>query len=142
MASYWIDSSGTRWFESTDRAAFWFWRFTMRGFIRLLTNQQVMGDSTVALGAAFELYDRWKQDPRVGLAAEPRGMDMLFRQATAPFAKLPATKAVADCYLVGFAEASGADLVNVRQGTARAGDLPRMRNSNSNVIRGGFTALL
>jgi predicted nucleic acid-binding protein len=43
----------------------------------------------------------------------------LFRQAAAPFAKLPATKAVADCYLVAFAEASGAQLVTFDKGLAR-----------------------
>jgi hypothetical protein len=47
----------------TDRAALWFCRFTMLGYLRLLTNERVMGDSTVTLGAAWWLYDRWKQDP-------------------------------------------------------------------------------
>ena len=51
-------SSATRWYKSTDRAAFQFCRFTMLGFIRLLTNRKVMGDSTLTLMAAFELYDR------------------------------------------------------------------------------------
>ena len=111
-------SSAARWYESTDRAAFRFCRFTMLGFIRLLTNRKVMGDSTLTLMAAFELYDRWRQDPRVGLAAEPPGVETLFRQAAAPFAKLPATKAVADCYLVAFAEASGAHLVTFDRGLA------------------------
>jgi len=119
-------AAATRWYESMDRAAFWFCRFTMLGFIRLLTNQQVMGDSTVALSAAFELYDRWKQDPRVGLATEPRGTETLFRQATAPYAKLPATKAVADCYLVGFAEASGAGLVTFDKGLAHTAKLRKV----------------
>jgi len=113
-------ASATRWYESSDRVAFWFCRFTMLGFMRLLTNRQVMGDSTITLGAAFELYDRWKQDPRVGLAAEPQGVETLFRRATAPFAKLPATKAVADCYLVAFAEAAGAHLVTFDKGLTGA----------------------
>jgi hypothetical protein len=111
-------SSAARWYESTDRAAFRFCRFTMLGFIRLLTNRKVMGDSTLTLMAAFELYDRWRQDPRVGLAAEPPGVETLFRQAAAPFGKLPATRAVADCYLVAFAEASGAHLVTFDRGLA------------------------
>ena len=111
-------SSAARWYESTDRAAFRFCRFTMLGFIRLLTNRKVMGDSTLTLMAAFELYDRWRQDPRVGLAAEPPGVETLFRQAASPFGKLPATRAVADCYLVAFAEASGAHLVTFDRGLA------------------------
>ena len=113
-------SSATRWYESTGRAAFRFCRFTMLGLIRLLTNRKVMGDSTQTLMAALELYDRWRQDPRVGLAAEPPGVETMFRQAVAPYAKLPATKAVADCYLVAFAEASGARLVTFDKGLAGA----------------------
>ena len=45
------------------------------------------------------------------LAVEPRGAETLFRQANAPFALQTATKAVADCYLIGFAEAAGAHVV-------------------------------
>ena len=100
-----------RWYASIDDAALLFCRFTMLGFLRLLTNRQVMGDSTTTLAGALRLYDRWAQDPRVELAHEPRGAETLFRQATAPFALQPATKAIADCYLIGFAEAAGAHVV-------------------------------
>jgi predicted nucleic acid-binding protein len=88
-----------------------FCRFTTLGFLRLLTNRKVMGASTTTLSGALRLYDRWMQDPRVELAPEPRGAETLFRQATAPFALQPATKAIADCYLIGFAEAAGARVV-------------------------------
>jgi toxin-antitoxin system PIN domain toxin len=101
----------SRWYGSIDAAAFLFCRFTMLGFLRLLTNRKVMGGSTTTLAGALRLYDRWAQDPRVELAPEPRGAETLFRQATAPFALQPATKAIADCYLVGFAEAAGAHVV-------------------------------
>ena len=107
-----------RWYASIDEAALLFCRFTMLGFLRLLTNQAVMGDSTTTLGGALELYDRWTEDPRVELAPEPRGAEVLFRQAMAPFALQPATKAVADCYLVGFAEATGAHVVTFDKGLA------------------------
>ena len=90
----------------------------MLGLLRLLTNQQVMGDSTTTLAGALQLYDRWAEDPRVELAAEPRGAETLFRQAIAPFALQAATKAVADCYLVGFAEAAGAHLATFDRGLA------------------------
>ena len=83
----------------------------MLGLLRLLTNQKVMGDRTTSLAGALQLYDRWAQDPHVQLAAEPRGAETLFRQAIAPFALRTATKAVADCYLIGFAEAAGAHVV-------------------------------
>lgn len=108
----------SRWYRSIDAAALLFCRFTMLGFLRLLTNQQVMGDSTTDLAGALQLYDRWMQDPRVDLAPEPHGAETLFRQAVAPFALRPATKAVADCYLVGFAEAAGAHVVTFDRGLA------------------------
>jgi toxin-antitoxin system PIN domain toxin len=108
----------TRWYAAIDEAALLFCRFTMLGFLRLLTNQSVMGDSTTTLAGALQLYDRWTEDPRVELAQEPRGAEVLFRQAMAPFAVQPATKAIADCYLVGFAEATGAHVVTFDKGLA------------------------
>ena len=99
----------------------------MLGFLRLLTNQKVMGDSTNTLAAALQLYDRWTEDPRVELVSEPRGAETLFRQAVAPFALQPATKAIADCYLIGFAEAIGAQVVTFDRGlaaTAKFRDVP------------------
>ena len=86
----------------------------MLGLLRLLTNQKVMGDSTTTLAGALQLYDRWAQDSRVEFAAEPRGAETLFRQAIAPFALQTATKASADRYLIGFAEAAGAHITFAR----------------------------
>lgn len=106
------------WYRSLDDATLLFCRFTMLGFLRLLTNQKVMGDSTTDVAGALQLYDHWMQDPRVELASEPRGAETLFRQAMVPFALQPATKAVADCYLIGFAEAAGAHLVTLDRGMA------------------------
>jgi hypothetical protein len=77
-----------------------------------------MGDSTNTLAEAPPLYDRWMQDPRVALAPEPRGAETMFRHALTPFASQLATKAVADCYLIGFAEAAGAYLVTFDKGLA------------------------
>ena len=108
----------SQWFGSLDDSALLFCRFTMLGFLRLLTNRQVMGDSTTTVAGALELYDRWRQDPRVELAAEVRGTEALIREALAPHLHQPATKAIADCYLVGFAEAAGADLVTFDRGLA------------------------
>jgi toxin-antitoxin system PIN domain toxin len=107
-----------RWYDSVNQAALLFCRFTMLGFLRLLTNQKVMGDSTFSLGKALEVFDRWNDDPRVSLAAEPLGAETLFRLAIVPFVFQPATKAIADCYLVGFAEAAGAHLVTLDKGLA------------------------
>ena len=117
----------SRWYESLDDSKLLFCRFTMLGFLRLLTNQHVMGDSTTTIAEALQLYDRWSEDPRVELAAELRGTEALFRHATAPYSLQPATKGIADCYLVGFAEAAGAHLVTFDKGltaTARFRHVP------------------
>ena len=119
--------SASRWYSSLDDSALLFCRFTMIGFLRLLTNRQVMGDSTTTVAGALQLYDRWRQDPRVELAGEPHGTEGLFRQALTPHSHQPATKAVADCYLCGFAEAAGAHLVTFDRGlaaTARFRQIP------------------
>ncbi len=118
--------SASRWYGSIDDAALLFCRFTMLGFLRLLTNKKVMGDSTNTLAEALRLYDRWTQDPRVELVSEPRGAETLFRHAVAPFALQPATKAIADCYLVGFAEAAGAHVVTFDRGLAATAQFRRV----------------
>jgi toxin-antitoxin system PIN domain toxin len=110
--------AATGWFESVDDAALLFCRFTMLGLLRLLTNRNVMGDSLVTVREALKLYDQWGEDPRVTLVPEPRGMEQLFRHALAPFSRQSATKAIADCYLVGFAEAIDAGLVTFDRGLA------------------------
>ena len=107
-----------RWFSGLQDGRLAFCRLTQLGFLRLLTNAQVMGDSTTTVGGALQLYDRWREDPRVELAAEPSGTEGLFRQAMAPHSLQPATKAIADCYLTGFAEAAGAHLVTFDRGLA------------------------
>jgi hypothetical protein len=111
-------AAAARWYASIGDAALLFCRFTMLGFLRLLTNRQVMGDSTATLAGALGLYDQWRRDPRVDIAPELRGTEELFRQALAPHALQPATKAIADCYLVGFAEAAGAQIVTFDKGLA------------------------
>jgi toxin-antitoxin system PIN domain toxin len=110
-----------RWFETTDNSSLLFCRFTMLGFLRLLTNRQVMGGSTVTVAGALALYDRWRRDPRVELASEPRATEECFRLSLGSHASEPATKAIADCYLVGFAEALGARIVTFDKAFAALG---------------------
>ena len=58
----------------------------------------------------------------MALAAEPRGAETLCQQAIAPFALQTAT-AVADCYLIGFAEAADAHVVTFDRGLAATAQL-------------------
>ena len=107
------------WYGSIDDATFLFCRFTMLGLLRLLTNPKIMAGDTLNIAAALSVYDRWMLDPRVELAAEPRQTDAAFRRALEPLARLAATKAVADSYLIGFAEATGAHILTFDRGLAR-----------------------
>jgi toxin-antitoxin system PIN domain toxin len=104
-------AAAARRYDSLDGESLLFCRFTMLGFLRLLTNRQVTGGSTLRVPGALNLYDRWRRDPRVEFAPEPRGTEDRFRHALAPHLSEPATKAIADCYLATFAEAAGAKLV-------------------------------
>jgi len=120
-------ASALRWYNSVHQAALLFCRFTMLGFLRLLTNQKVMGDSTFTLGEALEVFDQWNEDPRVTVAAEPRGTETLFRLAVTPFLVKPATKAIAGCYLVALAEAVGAHMVTFDKGLAATAKFREVR---------------
>ena len=114
--------SAQRWYRGlpgkTDEAELLFCRFTMLGFLRMLTNSAVMGDSRQTLGQAFQIYDVWTRDERVGMVAEPREVEILLREAAGPHMTEPATKMITDCYLAGFAEAVGAKLVTFDKGLA------------------------
>jgi toxin-antitoxin system PIN domain toxin len=115
-----------RWSRSRSTATFLFCRFTMLGLIRLLTNSKVMGGSTTSVGEALNIYDQWIADPRVGFASEPSGLDLPLRQALEPFLRMPSTKAVADCYLVALAGATGAHLATFDRGIASTARLQRV----------------
>ncbi len=94
-----------------DGAKVIFSRYTNIGLLRLLTNESVMGAQTLTLRKAWGIYDRWLADPRVDFYPEPRGIETVFRDATAPFANKPASKWVGDCYLLAYAKHCQAALV-------------------------------
>jgi toxin-antitoxin system PIN domain toxin len=88
-----------------------FSRYTQIGLLRLLVTTSVMGEEALTLGKAWEVYDGWLTDPRVGFYPEPRDVDASFRRATNPLAAQRAPKAVGDCWLVAFAMGINATLV-------------------------------
>jgi toxin-antitoxin system PIN domain toxin len=88
-----------------------FCRYTQVVLLRLLTNSSVMGEQILTLSKAWNVYDRWLEDPRVEFHPEPRGLDLVFRRTTASFASQPASKWVGDCYLLAYALHTQAALV-------------------------------
>ena len=93
-----------------------FSRYTHIGMLRLLTNEAAMGERILNLNQAWGVYDTWLSDPRVDFYPEPGGLDVAFRDATAPFAAKPASKFVGDCYLLAFSKESQATLVTFDRG--------------------------
>jgi len=88
-----------------------FSRYTQLGLLRLLTNETVMGGYAVSLGKAWDIYDQWLADDRVEFYPEPPGCDRAFRETTRHLHARSASKAIGDCYLIAFAQESGAALV-------------------------------
>jgi uncharacterized protein len=88
-----------------------FSRYTQIGLLRLLANPTVMGDQVLKLRDAWQVYDRWLEDPRVDFYLEPRGVDSTFRKMTRPLASQQASKAIGDCWLLAFAADIQATLV-------------------------------
>lgn len=93
-----------------DEARLVFSRYTHVGLLRLLTNEAVMGAQTLRLREAWQVYDRWRNDPRVEFHAESRDLEKAFRETTAPFAARKASKWIGDCYLLAYAKESAATL--------------------------------
>jgi toxin-antitoxin system PIN domain toxin len=101
-----------RWVSrAVPEARLLFSRYTQIGLLRLLTSPSVMGEQTLTLRKAWSVYDQWLEDARVQFHPEPRGIDLVFREATKPFAGQPASKLVGDCYLLAYAKHTQSALV-------------------------------
>jgi len=106
-------ASAWKWFDShRDDALPIFSRYTQLGYLRLLTNEAVMGNKRLTIdSSAWRLYDRWLADGHVVFCDEPRGIERAFRRALTRFGTQPASKCVGDCYLLAFAAQSDATLI-------------------------------
>jgi toxin-antitoxin system PIN domain toxin len=104
------------WFEPlASSARVFFCRFTQLGLLRLLTSEAVMGcEDVMDQNGAWDAYDRWIQDERVGFLDEPSGLDAQFR-AISRRLREPAPKDWADSYLASFADASDFTIVSFDQ---------------------------
>jgi toxin-antitoxin system PIN domain toxin len=115
--------SARNWFEQTEGEQFLFCRFTQLGFLRLLTTQAVMGKDVKTMVGAWEVYDEWCADDRVGFLPEPGGLDRGLKDLTRIRHASP--KAWADAYLAAFASAASLKLVTFDKslGAKSAGSL-------------------
>ena len=107
-------SSAARWFESLGAdVRLCFCRITQLSVLRLLTTKAVMGSEVMGQQQAWDVYDRWLEDPRVVFLDEPAGLEQTFRAESQR--RIPVPKDWADAYLVAFASVSGLKLVTFDQ---------------------------
>lgn len=112
VAGHSHSSESWKWLRTLpDGSKLIFSRYTQVGLLRLLTNNAVMGGQTLVLRKAWEVYERWLDDPRVEFFPEPRNIDAIFRRATEPHSNKQASKWVGDCWLLAFAIGTQATLV-------------------------------
>jgi predicted nucleic acid-binding protein len=108
------------WFSRQEKGRFLFCRFTQLGLLRLLATSAVMGKDLRTIGEAWNVYDRWPEDARVGIRLEPFELDLAFRAATRSFSRLSSPKALGDCYLLAISHVTDATLVTFDRGLASA----------------------
>jgi|SRR5579883_836755 toxin-antitoxin system PIN domain toxin len=99
------------WFEQLERERLYFCRVTQLGFLRLLTNRQVMGNQVMGQPAAWRIFDRLSTDSRIGFLREPAQVDPIFRLLTQN--AQPAPNQWPDAYLAAIAEAAGLRVVTM-----------------------------
>ena len=110
-------TSAQRWFEDPDIQTIGFCRITQNGFLRLLTNPQVMGANVVSAAEAWRLYDAFCQDSRVRQLPEPPGLESEWRTQAA--GQLRGPNFWTDAYLAAFASAADLTIVTFDRGFAR-----------------------
>ncbi len=71
------------------------------GFLRLLTNAHVMGEDVLTFAGAWNIYDAWRADGRVGFLPEPTGFPIGWRDVSAKMSGGP--NSWTDAYLAAFA---------------------------------------
>jgi toxin-antitoxin system PIN domain toxin len=113
------------WFQPRQETLF-FCRFTQLGFLRLLTNEQVMGVDAMTQTAAWREYHRWFDDERVAFHREPETpeFETMFQGFSSKGRRSP--KLWADAYLAAFARTSGLTLVTFDKAFRAMASVPAM----------------
>ena len=110
------------WAERANANEFALSRITQMGLLRLLTNAHVMGADVFAARDAWRIFDRLTKERNIFFAAEPPGIDSLWREFT-PAAR-SGSNFWTDVYLAAFAKATGYTLVTFDRGFGRYRNIP------------------
>jgi len=92
------------------------------GLLRLLTNSHVMGADVLPARDAWKVFDRLTNERNIFFAAEPPGLDSVWREFTPSSQSGP--NFWTDAYLAAFARATGYTLVTFDRGFARYRNIP------------------
>ena len=105
-ARYWSEA------QAGTMPGIWFCRVTMLGLVRLLCQPKVVGEGALHLPAAWDLYQRFRAVPGVGLLADPQDCDeQLATHLGQEGAPLPA-RYWTDAYLAAMSQSAGLRLVS------------------------------
>lgn len=97
------------WFERESEPQFFFCRFTQLTVLRLLTTEAILGEDTLTMSDAWNLWDKTWADTRISLLAEPENLEPEFRSRSRLSSASP--KVWVDAYLRAFASVAGLKLV-------------------------------
>ena len=105
------------WFREAENDSVAFCRVTQMGFLRLLTNPQVMGTSVVTAGSAWKLVDAIRRDQRILFSPEPPGFERAWREGTNQ--NWSGANFWTDSFLAAFAQVTGHTLVTFDRGFSK-----------------------
>jgi len=113
------------WFAGqSGRGSVLFCRSTQQSFLRLLTTEKLMrlyDLPAMENAGAWGLYEGLRADARIGWAAEPRGVEAVWKRLAARHTASP--KLWMDAYLAAFAMAGGHRLITTDKALAQFGGL-------------------
>jgi hypothetical protein len=110
------------WAERVRADEFALSRITQMGLLRLLTNKHVMGADVLTAGGAWRVFDRLTKERNIFFAAEPPGLDSLWRAFTS--SGQSGSNFWTGAYLAAFAKATGYTLVTFDRDLASYKNVP------------------
>jgi uncharacterized protein len=102
------------WFEALDNSSVFYCRSTHVSFLRLLTNEHVMGPDALSQRNAWKVLDRTVEDPRFRFLPEPAGVEKEFRRLTQSHLSL--RNQWPDAYVAAVAVSAGLTLATLDRG--------------------------
>ena len=110
------------WYRQSSYSQIVFSRVTQMGFLRLLTNSRALGADAFSGAEAWRAFHGWRRAERITYAAEPPGLEEVWRKLTDRASGSP--NFWTDAYLAAFALCAGLTLVTFDRQLARMKGIP------------------